>query len=101
HFLRAYAARDALPAGFVAIEAHGVQRHVQHAGGVVANNDSAGPEHRACFGKSLEIETNINHRGGKIAGRRSGWGEGFEPTSATNAAGMINNTPKHRRAHRH
>src|SRR5580704_8681996 len=32
HFLRAAAARHAFPAGFIAIKAHSVQGHVQHAG---------------------------------------------------------------------
>src|SRR5216683_514801 len=100
HFLRADAARDALPAGFVAIKAHGVQRHVQHASCVVANDDSAGAEHGAGLGECFEVETNINHRSWQIAGRRSGRREGFQLSPAANATGVIENNLAHRHAHR-
>src|SRR5882757_2048379 len=70
HFLRADAARYALSAGFVAIEAHCVQGHVQHASCVVTNDDGSGTQHGAGLGECLEIETNIDHRSGKITGRR-------------------------------
>src|SRR6266436_5224292 len=70
HFLRADAARYALSAGFVAIEAHRVQGHVQHASCVVTNDDGSRTQHGAGLGECLEIETNIDHRSGKIAGRR-------------------------------
>src|SRR5229473_1248896 len=89
HFLRADASGDTFAAGFVAIEAHGIESHVQHASGLVADDDSAGTEHGACFGKGLEVETNIGHRSGKEAGRRAGWREGFQGTAAANATGMI------------
>src|SRR5882762_6372734 len=99
HFLRADAAGDTFAAGFVAIEARGIEGHVQHASGLVADDDSARTEHGACFGKGLEVETNIGHRSGKEAGRRAGWREGFQGTAAANATGMIENDITHRRAH--
>src|SRR5713226_4262044 len=52
HFLRADAAGDTLAAGFVPIEAHRVEGHVQHAGGVVADDDGAGAENGAGLGES-------------------------------------------------
>src|SRR6266403_829385 len=67
HFLRADAAGHAFAAGLVAIKTDGVQRHVQHAGRIVANNDRAGTEHGARFGKRFEIEAHVNHRSRKVA----------------------------------
>src|SRR5215472_4687915 len=67
HFLRAYAARDALATRFVAIKTYCVQRHVQHAGRVVANHNGAGAEHRPCVRERPEVETHIGHRGRQIA----------------------------------
>src|SRR6267143_2218183 len=67
HFLRTNAAGHAFAARLVAIETHGVQSHVQHAGRIVANNDRAGAQHGAGFGKRLEIKSHVAHRGGKIA----------------------------------
>src|SRR5258708_19441585 len=99
HFLRADAAWDALAAGFVAIEAHSVEGHVQHASGVVADDDGAGTEHGASFGEGFEIETNIDHRSGKIAGRRAGWREGFQLSAAAKAARMNEDNVAHGRAH--
>src|SRR5712692_772491 len=99
HFLRADAARDTLTAGFVAIEAYCVERHVQHTGGVVADDDGAGAQHGADFGESLEIETNVDHRSGKIAGRRAGWRESFHLTAAANSASVIENDVAHRHTH--
>src|SRR6266700_1957560 len=99
HFLRADSARDTLPAGFVAIKAHGVQRHVQHASCLVADDDSAGAEHGTGLGQGFEIETNINHRSGKIAGGRSGRREGFELSATANATGVIQNNVAHGHAH--
>ncbi len=61
HFLRAHAARNTLAAGFVAIKFHGVQGHVQHAGGVVANHDGAGAEHGAGIGQRFEVQFNFDH----------------------------------------
>src|SRR5215472_8106188 len=66
HFLRPHAARYALPARFVAIKTHSIQRHVEHARGVVANNDCTGAKHRACIGERLEVERHIHHRSGQV-----------------------------------
>src|SRR5439155_13903364 len=81
HLLRANAAGNTLAAGLVAIEAHGVEGHVQHAGGVVADDDGARPQHGAGFGEGFEIEPHVDHRSGKIAGRRAGRSEGFQLTA--------------------
>src|SRR5258708_39113536 len=76
HFLRTDAAGNTFAAGFIAIKAHGIEGHVQHARGVIADDDGAGTEHGAGFGEGFEIEANIDHGSGKIAGRQSGWREG-------------------------
>src|SRR6266404_6172223 len=97
HFLRAYAAGDAFAAGLVAIKTDGVQSHVQHAGRIVANNDRAGTEHGAGFGKRLKIETYVNHRSRKIARRWAGRRECFQLPASANAARVIENDFAHRR----
>src|SRR5712692_9494701 len=99
HFLRTDAAGNTFAAGFIAVEAHGIEGHVQHASGVVADDDGAGTEHGASFGEGFEIETNIDHRSGKIAGRRAGWREGFQLSAAAKAARMIEDNVAHGRAH--
>src|SRR5260370_5482449 len=101
HFLRADAARYALSAGFVAIEAHCVQGHVQHASRIVADDDRSGTQHGAGFAESLEIKTNVDHRRGKIPGRRPGGRESLELTAAANSASVIENDLTHGRSHRH
>src|SRR5713226_3910145 len=100
HLLRADAARYTLAAGFVAIEAHGVEGRVQHTSGVVADHDGAGAQHGAGFGESLEIEANVDHRGGKVTGRWTGGRKGFELAATANAAGVIENDLAHGHAHR-
>src|SRR5882672_1057404 len=45
HFLRASAAGHTFAAGLVAIETHGVQSHVEHAGRIVTNNNRARSKH--------------------------------------------------------
>ena len=100
HFLRAGAAGNTFSAGFVAIEAHRVEGHIQHAGGVVAHDDSAGAEHGTGFREGLEVQTDIHHRSGKITGGRAGRSKGFQWTAATNAAGMIEDNVAHGYAHR-
>src|SRR6266850_2293640 len=99
HFLRANAAGNAFAAGLVAIKTDSVQSHVQHAGGIVANNDRAGTEHRAGFGKRFEIEAHVNHRSRKIARRGAGRRERFQLAASANAACMIEDDLAHRRAH--
>src|SRR5260370_17901849 len=58
---------------------------------MVTNDDRAGTEHRSGFGKSLKIETNVDHRRGKGSGRWNRWREGLELTTAANATGVIEN----------
>src|SRR5216683_2644306 len=99
HFLRADTAGDTFAARFIAIKTHGVEGHVQHAGAIVTNHDGARAEHGASFGQRFEIETNIDHRSGKIPGRWTGWREGFQLTAATNAASMIEDNVAHGRTH--
>jgi len=89
HFLRAHAAGDALATGFVAIELDGGESHIEHAGGVVANDDGAGTEHRAGNGEGFEIEANVDHGGGEIAGGRAGGRERFELAAGEDATGTI------------
>src|SRR5260370_15605880 len=66
---------------------------------MVTNDDRAGTEHRSGFGKSLKIETNVDHRRGKVSGRWTRWREGLELTTAANATGVIENDLAHRHAH--
>src|SRR5437016_348912 len=99
HLLRADAAGNALAAGFVAIEAHRGEGHVQHAGSIVADDDGARPQHGAGFGKSFEIEPYVDHRSGKKTGRRAGRREGFQLTAAANAAGVVEDDIADRHAH--
>ena len=99
HFLRADATGNAFAAGFVAIEADGVEGHVEHASSVVANHDGAGAKHGAGFCKRFEIETNIDHRGGKIARGWTAWSEGFQFPAATNSTGVREKNFFHGGAH--
>src|SRR5260370_4759982 len=99
HFLRTYGAGNTLAAGLIAIKAAGIEGHVQHASGVIADDDGAGTEHGAGFGEGFEIEANIDHGSGKIAGRRAGWREGFQLSAAAKAARMIEDNVAHGRAH--
>src|SRR5438046_2721544 len=99
HFLRADATGDALAAGFVAIEAHGIEGHVEHAGGVVADDDGAGAEHGTSFGKRFEIEVDIDHGSRQIAGRWTGGRKGFQLATTADATGMIEEDFTHRSAH--
>src|SRR6266850_1267456 len=99
HFLRANAAGNAFAAGLVAIKTDSVQSHVQHAGGIVANNDRAGTEHRAGFGKRFEIEAHVNHRSRKIARRGAGRRERFQLAASANTACMMEDDFAHGRAH--
>src|SRR6266851_359481 len=99
HFLRADTAGDTFAARFIAIKTHGVEGHVQHAGAIVTNHDGARAEHGASFGQRFEIETNIDHRSGKIPRRWTGWREGFQLTAAANAASMIEDNVAHGRTH--
>src|ERR1700693_2593476 len=62
HFLRTDAAWHALAARLVAIEAHSVQGHVQHAGGVIADDDGTGAQHGAGIGERFKIQTHVHHR---------------------------------------
>src|SRR6266852_2096073 len=95
------AAGHAFAAGFVAIKPHGVQSHVQHAGLIVANNDRAGTEHGAGFGKRFEIKAHVNHRGREVARRGAGRCERFQLAASANAARMMKNDFAHGRAHGH
>src|SRR6266850_2862791 len=99
HFLRAHTARNAFAAGLVAIKTHGVQGHVQHAGRIVANNDRAGTEHGAGFGKRFEIEAHVNQRSRKIARRWAGRCERFQLAASANAACMMKDDFAHGGAH--
>src|SRR5712664_3476598 len=67
HFLRTHTTRNTFTAGLVAIKTDGVESHVQHASRIVANNNRAGTEHGAGFGKRFEIEAHVNHRSRKVA----------------------------------
>src|SRR5437899_678015 len=91
HFLRSNAAGNALAAGFVAIKAHGIERHVQDAGSVVANDDGTRTEHRPGIGEGFEVQTNVYHRCRKITGGGTGRRESFHLTAAANPAGVIEN----------
>ena len=62
HLLRTHTARHALSARFIAIKTHRVQRHVQHAGRIVANHNRARTQHRPRIGQRLEIQPHIHHR---------------------------------------
>src|SRR5271163_2174882 len=99
HFLGAHAAGNAFAAGLVPVKTHRVEGHVQHAGGVVANDDGAGAKHGAGFRENFEIQANIDHGGGQIAGGRAGWSEGLELAAARNTAGIFVYDIAHGNAH--
>src|SRR5712664_1713848 len=99
HFLRTHTTRNTFTAGLVAIKTDGVESHVQHAGRIVANNNRAGTEHGAGFGKRFEIEAHVNHRSRKIARRWAGRRERFQLAAFANATRMMEDDFAHGRSH--
>ena len=71
HLLRSEAAGNTLAAGFVAVEAHRVQRHVEHAAAFGADHDRARTDHGARRRHGIPVEWKVDHRGGQIARRRT------------------------------
>ncbi len=67
HLLRAHAAWYALAAGFVAIEARRIERHVKHAAVFGANHDRARSHHGARGGYCIPIQWKARHRSRQVS----------------------------------
>src|SRR2546426_889448 len=89
HLGRAQAAGDALAAGLVPEEADGVERHVEHAGALGADDDRARAQHRSRLLERFEVERHVHHRGGEIARRRPRRRERLEGAAVENPARLL------------
>ena len=75
HLLRAHPARHALSARFIPVKSYRIQRHIQHAGCIVANHNRTRSQHRARIRQRLEIQSHIHHRSRQVSRRRPRWRE--------------------------
>ena len=87
--LRADPARGALPAGFIAIEADGGQRHIEHAGAVRADDHGARAQHRSQPLDLVPVERRIQQRRRQIAGGGSRRREANYLPARRRSAGIV------------
>src|SRR5258706_14643271 len=97
--LRAHAAGNAFAAGFVAVEADCVQRHIEHAAAFGADNNRARADHRTGSCYFVPIERKGYHGCGQVSRRRAGWRVGEQLAISKNAARVFVDELRISRAH--
>src|SRR5580704_3626041 len=101
HLLRPHPARHALPARFVPIKPHRIQRHIQHASRIVADHNRARTQHRTRIRELFEIEPHVHHRRRQIPRRRPRRRKRFQLPAAANPSCVVEKNFAHRDSHRH